>query len=117
MFTRLIENNLDYKDLLFLMTPVNILLFLKFFYLEFKSDDFINSSSVIIKNIRESNVGGRLLSPTLNIRNKLGLYDNITRLLRFFVGYSSGKSAFTSATLRVGFRLRYYNYYCRAANR
>ncbi len=101
----LIENSLDYKGLLFLMAPVNILLFLEFFYLEFKSDDFINSSSVIIRSIRESNVGGRLLSPILNIRNRLGFCDNITRLLRFFVEHPSGKSAFTGATLKAGFRL------------
>src|SRR6266511_3389785 len=106
----LIENSLDYKDLLFLMAPISMLLFLKFFYLEFKSDDFIDFSSVIVKNIRESNVGGRLFFPVLSTRNRLGLCDNITRLLRFFVKYSSGKSAFTGATLKTGFRLRYYNY-------
>ncbi len=108
---------MNYKSLLFLMAPVNILLFLKFFYLEFKSDDFINSSSVIIKSIRESNVGEKLPSPALSIRNRLGLCDNIARLLRFFVKYLSGKSAFTGAMLRAGFRLRYYNYYCWVANR
>src|SRR6266498_5091852 len=113
----LIKNSLDYKGLLFLMAPVSILLFLEFFYLEFKSDDFINSSSVITKNIRESNVGGRLSFPALNTRNRLGLCDSMVRLLRFFVGHPSGKSAFTGATLRAGFRLRYYSHCCRAANR
>ena len=108
---------MNYKGLLFLMAPVNILLFLKFFYLEFKSDDFIDFSSVIIRNIRESNVGGKLLFPALSIRNRLGLCDNIVRLLRFFVKYPSGKSVFTGATLRTGFRLRYYNHYYRAVNR
>ncbi len=115
--TILIENSLDYKGLLFLMAPVDILLFLEFFYLESKSDDFINSSSVIARSIRESNVGGRLFSPILSIRNRLGLYDSMARLLRFFVGHLSGKSVFTGATLRAGFRLRYYNYCCRAVNR
>ncbi len=117
MSTILIENSLDYKDLLFLIAPVSILLFLKFFYLEFKSDDFIDSNNVITKNIRESNVRGRLPFSILNIRNRLGLYDNIAKLLRFFVRYPSGKSVFTGATLRAGFRLRYYSYYYRAANR
>src|SRR6266536_6464293 len=106
----LIENSLDYKGLLFLMAPVNILLFLEFFYLEFKCDDFINSSSVIARSIRESNVGEKLLSPILSTRNRLNLCDSIARLLRFFVGYFSGKSVFTDATLRAGFRLRYYSY-------
>ncbi len=87
------------------MAPVSILLFLKFFYLKSKSDDFINSSSVITKNIRESNVGGRLFSPILNTRNKLGFCDSMVRLLRFFVKYLSGKSIFTGATLKVGFWL------------
>src|SRR6266498_1419536 len=113
----LIENSLDYKGLLFLMASVNILLFLKFFYLEPKSDDFINSSNVIVRSIRESNVGGKLPFPVLSTRNRLGLCDSIARLLRFFVGYFSGKSVFTGATLRAGFRLRYYSYCCRAANR
>ncbi len=86
------------------MALINILLFLKFFYLEFKSDDFINSSSVITRNIRESNIGGRLLFfPILNTRNRLGLCDNIVRLLRFFVGHPSENSVFTGATLRAGF--------------
>src|SRR6266498_2835085 len=105
MSTILIENSLDYKSLLFLIAPVGILLFLEFFYLEFKSDDFINSNSVIIKNIKESNVGGRLPSLILSTRNRLGLCDNMVRLLRFFFGYLRGKSAFTGATLRAGFRL------------
>ncbi len=113
----LIENSLDYKGLLFLMASVDILLFLKFFYLESKSDDFIDFSSVIIRSIRESNVGGRLLFSVLSIRNRLGLCDSMVRLLRFFVGYPSGKSVFTGATLRAGFRLRYCSYCCRAANR
>ena len=113
----LIKNSLDYKDLLFLIAPVGILLFLKFFYLKSKSDDFINSSSVITRSIRESNVGGRLFSPVLSTRNRLGFCDNIIRLLRFFVGYFSRKSVFTGATLRVGFRLQYYSHCCRAANR
>ncbi len=108
---------MDYKSLLFLIAPVDILLFLEFFYLEFKSDDFINSSSVIIRNIRESNIGRKLPFSVLNIRNKLGLCDSIAKLLRFFVRYLSGKSAFTGAILRAGFRLRYYNYYCRTTNR
>src|SRR6266536_622913 len=116
MSTILIENSLNYKDLLFLIAPVNILLFLKFFYLEPKSDDFINSSSVIIRSIKENNIGGRLSFPTLSTRNRLGLYDSIARLLRFFVKHPSGKSAFTGATLRAGFRLRYYSYCCRATN-
>src|SRR6266536_1081198 len=113
----LIENNLDYKGLLFLMAPVSILLFLKFFYLEFKSDNFIDSSSVIIRSIRENNVGGRLFFPILSIRNRLGLCDSMARLLRFFVGHLSGKSVFTGATLRADFRLRYYSHCCRAGNR
>src|SRR6266498_4066184 len=117
MSTILIENSLDYKGLFFLMAPVNILLFLEFFYLEFKSDDFIDSRNVIVKNIKKNNVGGRLLFPVLNIRNRLDLCDSIVRLLRFFVGYLSGKNIFTGVTLRAGFRLRYYNYCCRAANR
>ena len=99
------------------MASVGMLLFLKFFYLESKSDDFINSSSVIIRSIRESNVGGRLFSPVLSTRNRLGLYDNIIRLLRFFVKHPNGKNAFTGATLRAGFRLRYYNHCYRATNR
>src|SRR6266487_5222551 len=107
----LIENSLDYKGLLFLMAPVGMLLFLEFFYLESKSDDFINSSSVIIRSIRESNVGGRLSFSILNTRNRLGFCDSIARLLRFFVGYLSGKNIFTGATLRAGFRLRYYSHY------
>ncbi len=98
------------------MAPVNILLFLEFFYLEFKSDDFINSSSVITRNIRESNIGGRLFFPAPSTRNRLGFCDNIVRLLRFFVGYPSGKSVFTGAILRAGFRLRYYSHYCRIIN-
>src|SRR6266536_400389 len=101
MFTILIENSLDYKGLLFLMASVGMLLFLKFFYLESKSDDFINSSSVIIRSIRESNVGRRLPFPILSTRNKLGLCDSMIRLLRFFVRYSSGKSVFTGAMLRA----------------
>src|SRR6266498_4693782 len=113
----LIENSLDYKDLLFLMAPVNILLFLEFFYLESKSDDFVNFNNVITKSIRESNVRGRLSFPTLNTRNRLGFCDSMVKLLRFFVGYSNGKSIFTGATLRAGFRLRYYNHYCRTTNR
>src|SRR6266536_1952192 len=96
----LIENNLDYKSLLFLIAPINILLFLKIFYLESKSDDFIDSSNIIIKSIRESNIGGRLSFPALSIRNKLDLCDSMTRLLRFFVGYPSGKNVFTGAMLR-----------------
>ena len=101
----LIENSLNYKDLLFLIAPVDMLLFLEFFYLEFKSDDFINSSSVIIRSIRESNVKKRLFSLVLSTRNKLGLYDSMVRLLRFFVGYPSENSVFTGATLRAGFWL------------
>src|SRR6266536_3454437 len=108
----LIENSLDYKNLLFLMVSISMLLFLEFFYLEFKSDDFINSSSVIIRSIRESNIGGKLSFPVLSTRNRLGFCDSIIKLLRFFVGYFSGKSVFTSATLRAGFRLRYYNHCC-----
>jgi len=77
----LIENSLDYKGLLFLIAPINILLFLEFFYLEFKSDDFINSSSIIIRNIKENIVGGRLFFSVLSIRNRLGLCDGIVRLL------------------------------------
>src|SRR6266498_4304630 len=107
MFTRLIENNLDYKDLLFLMAPVNILLFLKFFYLKLKSDNFINSNNVIARNIRENNVKRKLPFPALNTRNRLGLCDNMIRLLRFFVGYPSEKNTFTGATLKADFRLRY----------
>ncbi len=116
-FTILIENSLDYKSLLFLMASVCMLLFLEFFYLKFKSDDFINSSSVIARNIRESNIRGRLFFPILSIRNRLDLCDSMVRLLRFFVGYFSGNSIFTGAILRAGFQLRYYNYCCRAANR
>src|SRR6266498_5464398 len=101
----LIENNLDYKGLLFLIAPVNILLFLKIFYLESKSDDFINSNSVITRSIKERIVRERLFFPILNTRNRLGLCDYIVKLLRFFVEYLSGKSAFTGATLRAGFRL------------
>ncbi len=99
------------------MAPVNILLFLEFFYLEFKSDDFINSNNVIIKNIKESNVGERLLFPILNIRNRLSLCDSMARLLRFFVRHPNGKSAFTGATLKTDFRLRYYNHCYRTINR
>ena len=99
------------------MASIGILLFLEFFYLESKSDDFINSSNVIIRSIKENNVGGRLSSPVLSIRNRLDLYDDIIRLLRFFVGYFSANSIFTGAILRAGFQLRYYNYCCRAANR
>src|SRR6266511_1057982 len=113
----LIENSLNYKGLFFLMAPVGILLFLKFFYLESKSDDFINSSSIIIRSIRESNVGGRLFFPTLNTRNRLGFCDSMVKLLRFFVKHPNGKNTFTGATLKAGFRLRYYIYYYRAANR
>ncbi len=117
MCTMLIENSLDYKSFLFLIAPVGILLFLEFFYLESKSDDFINSNNVIIKSIRESNVGGKLFFSILNIRNRLGFCDSIVKLLRFFVRYFNGKSIFTGATLKADFRLRYYNYYYRAANR
>src|SRR6266536_1955486 len=113
----LIENSLDYKNLLFLMAPVGILLFLKFFYLESKSDNFINSNSVIVRSIKESNVEEKLSSPTPNIRNRLGLCDSMARLLQFFVGHFSEKNIFTDATLRAGFRLRYYNYYYRTTNR
>ncbi len=116
-FTILIENSLDYKNLLFLITPVSILLFLEFFYLKSKSDDFINFNSVIIRSIRKNNIGERLSSPTLNIRNRLGFCDSIIKLLRFFIRYPSGKSVFTGATLKTGFRLRYYNHYYRAINR
>src|SRR6266498_2067566 len=97
--------------------PVNILLFLEFFYLESKSDDFINSNNVIIRSIRESNVEERLLSSTLSIHNRLDLYDNMVRLLRFFVGYPSGKSAFTGFFFQAEDGIRYYNHCCRAANR
>ena len=113
----LIENSLDYKSLLFLIAPVSILLFLEFFYLESKSDDFINSSNVITRSIRESNIEGRLPFPVLSIRNRLGFCNSMIRLLRFFVRYFSGKNIFTGAILRAGFRLRYYNHYYRAANR
>ena len=65
MFTILIENSLDYKGLLFLIAPVNILLFLEFFYLKSKSDDFINFNSVIIRSIRKNNIGESNLSSTL----------------------------------------------------
>ncbi len=99
----LIENSLDYKGLFFLIAPVSILLFLKFFYLEPKSDDFIDFNSVITRNIRESNVGGKLPSSALSIRNRLGLCDNITRLLRFFVRHLNENNVFISATLRAGF--------------
>ena len=87
------------------MASVSILLFLKFFYLESKSDDFINSNSVIIRSIRENIIGERLFFPILSTRNRLGLYDNIARLLRFFVRHPSRNSVFTGATLRAGFRL------------
>ena len=93
------------------MAPINILLFLKFFYLKSKSDDFINSNNVITRNIKKSNVERKLPSPTLNTRNKLGLCDSMVRLLRFFVRHPNGNNIFTGATLRAGFRLRYYNYY------
>src|SRR6266536_4139561 len=109
----LIENSLDYKSLLFLMASVGILLFLEFFYLELKRDDFINFSNVITRNIRESNVKKRLPFLILNIRNRLNFCDNIVRLLRFFVGHLSGENVFTGAILRAGFRLRYYSHYCR----
>ncbi len=85
------------------MTSVYILLFLEFFYLKFKSDDFVDFNSVIIKSIKESIIGGRLFFPGLNTRNKLDLYDSIAKLLRFFVGYFSRNSASTGATLRAGF--------------
>ena len=94
---------MDYKGLLFLMTPVNILLFLEFFYLESKSDDFINSSNVITRSIRESNIEGRLPFPVLSIRNRLGFCDNIVRLLRFFIRHPNRNSIFTGTTLRAGF--------------
>ena len=113
----LIENSLDYKSLLFLMASVGILLFLEFFYLEPKSDDFINSSNVITRSIGERIVRGRLSFSILSTRNRLGLCDNMIKLLRFFVEHSSGKSVFTGATLRAGFRLRYYSHCCRATNR
>ena len=99
----LIENSLNYKGLLFLMAPVYILLFLEFFYLESKSDDFINSSNVITRSIGERIVRGRLSFSILSTRNRLGLCDYIARLLRFFVGHSSGNNTFTGATLRTGF--------------
>jgi len=101
--TILIENILDYKSLLFLMASVYILLFLEFFYLKSKSDDFVNSSSVIIRNIRENIIGGRLFFPGLSTRNRLGLCDDMIRLLRFFVKYPSRNSVFTGTTLRAGF--------------
>ena len=87
------------------MASVSILLFLEFFYLESKSDDFINSNNIITRSIRESNVGERLSSPILSTRNRLNLCNIITKLLRFFVEYLSEKSAFTGATLRADFRL------------
>jgi len=101
--TILIENSLDYKSLLFLIASVCMLLFLEFFYLKFKSDDFVDSSNVIIKSIRESIIGERLFSPGLNIYNKLDFCDSIIRLLRFFVGYLSRNSIFMGAILRAGF--------------
>ena len=113
----MIENNLDYKGLFFLIAPVGMLLFLEFFYLELKSDDFVNSNNVITKNIGESIVGGRLFFQNLNICNRLDLCDSIVRLLRFFVKHPSGNSAFTGATLGAGFWLRHCSYCCRAANR
>ncbi len=85
------------------MASVGILLFLEFFYLESKNDDFINSSTVITKNIKENNVGKRLSSPTLSIRNRLNLCDNIARLLRFFVGYSNGKKYLYGRDVKSGF--------------
>ncbi len=42
------------------MALIDMLLFLEFFYLEFKSDDFVDSSSVITKNIEESIIEGKL---------------------------------------------------------
>ena len=99
----LIENSLDYKNLLFLMASVCMLLFLKLFYLKFKSDDFVDSNSVITRNIRESIIRKRLFFPSLNTRNRLGLYDDMVRLLRFFVGHPSRNSVFTGAMLRAGF--------------
>ncbi len=85
------------------MASVYILLFLELFYLNSKSDDFVDFNNVIIKSIRKSIVGGRLFFPALNTRNKLGFCDNIVRLLRFFVEHLSGNNAFTGATLRAGF--------------
>ncbi len=81
-----------------------MLLFLELFYLKSKSDDFVDSSNVIARSIRESIIGGRLFFPNLNTRNRLGLCDVIVRLLRFFVRHLSRNSAFT-------------NYCYRAANR
>src|SRR6266536_4306282 len=104
MSTILIENSLNYKNLLFLIAPVSILLFLKFFYLKPKSDDFINSNNVITRSIGESIVGGRLFFSVLITRNRLGFCDDIARLLRFFVGYPSRNSTFTGAMLKTGFR-------------
>ncbi len=101
--TMLIENSLDYKSLFFWMASVYMLLFLELFYLKFKSDDFVNSSSIIIRSIGESIVEGRLFFSALNTRNRLGLCDGMVRLLRFFVGYPSRNSVFTGATLRAGF--------------
>ncbi len=103
MFTILIENSLDYKSLLFLMASVYILLFLKLFYLKFKSDDFVNSNNIIIRSIRESIIGRRLFFSSLSTRNRLDLCDGMARLLRFFVGHPSRNSIFTGATLRAGF--------------
>ncbi len=85
------------------MALVYILLFLEFFYLKFKSDDFVNFNSVIINNIKKNIIGGRLFFPGLNTRNKLSLYNNIARLLRFFVGYFSGNNVSTGAILKAGF--------------
>ncbi len=103
MFTILIENSLNYKGLLFLMAPVYILLFLEFFYLESKSDDFINSNNVITRSIGERIIRGRLFFSVLNTRNRLGFCDDITRLLRFFIRHPNRNSIFTGTTLRAGF--------------
>ena len=103
MFIILIENSLDYKGLLFLMASVYILLFLEFFYLESKSDDFIDSNNVITRSIGERIIRERLSFPILSTRNRLGFCDDMIRLLRFFVKYPSRNSVFTGTTLRAGF--------------
>ena len=82
-----------------------MLLFLKFFYLESKSDDFIDSNNVIIRSIEENIIEEKLSFSALNIRNRLGFCDNIIRLL-----HSSLDTLAEIVFLRARYWERVFNY-------
>ncbi len=85
------------------MASVCMLLFLELFYLKSKSDDFVDSSSVITRSIKKSIIEKRLSFPNLSTRNRLSLCDSMVRLLRFFVKHPRRNNTSTDATLRAGF--------------